>query len=154
MQLSEPLISYRTSQMPPYWSTRHTITPPESPPSSSQHRERCMIQYARSTVQTNHRRHNQESRCNNPNGVLIAQSNRQNGRSELPSCSIEGIAEPVGYQRPDGPFTVFAAYRIKICQMSLLAGQNIRRKRWWELTNLYYSIERPPTRQRTQKAPA
>ena len=83
-----------------------------------------MIEHARSTVQTNHRRHNQESRCNNPNGVLIAESNRQNGRSELPSCSIEGIAEPVRYQRPDRPFTVFAADRIKICQLSSLAGKH------------------------------
>ena len=74
-----------------------------------------MIQHARSTVQTNYRRYNQESRCDNPNCVLIAQSNRQNGRSELPSCSIEGVAEPVGYQCPDRPFTVFAADRIKIC---------------------------------------
>ena len=89
-----------------------------------------MIEHARSTIQTNHRRHNQESRCNNPNGVLIAQSNRQNGRSELPSCSIEGIAEPVRYQRPDRPFTVFAADRIKICQLSSLAGKPIRRNRW------------------------
>ena len=87
-----------------------------------------MIQHARSTVQTNHCRHNQESRCNNPNCVLIAQSDCQNGRSELPSCSIEGVTEPVGYQRPDGPFTVFAADGIKICQMSSLAGQDIKRE--------------------------
>ena len=81
-----------------------------------------MIQHASSTIQTNYRRDNQEGRCNNANCVLIAQSNRQDGRSELPSCSIEGVAEPVGYQRPDGPFTVFAADRIKICQRSSLAS--------------------------------
>lgn len=89
-----------------------------------------MIQHARSTVQTNHRRHNQETRCNNPNSVLVAQSNRQNGGSEFPGCSIEGVAEPVGYQRPYGPFTVFAADRIKICQMFSLAGQHMTRKKW------------------------
>lgn len=81
-----------------------------------------MIQHAGSTVQTDHRRDNQESRCNNANCVLIAQSNRQDGRSELPSCSIKGVAEPVCYQRPDGPFAVFAADRIKICEMSSLAS--------------------------------
>ena len=81
-----------------------------------------MIQHAGSTVQTDHRRDNQESCCNNPNCVLIAQPNCQDGGSELPSCSIKGVAEPVGYQRPDRPFTVFAADRIKICEMSSSAS--------------------------------
>ena len=80
-----------------------------------------MIQNAGSTVQTDHRRDNQESCCNNSNSVLIAQPNRQDGGSELPSCSVKGVAEPVGYQRPDRPFTVFAADGIKIYQTSLLA---------------------------------
>lgn len=102
-----------------------------------------MIEHARSTVQTNHRRHNQESRCNNPNGVLIAQSNRQNGRSELPSCSIEGIAEPVRYQRPDRPFTVFAADRIKICRISSLAGQHVRPKNLGAEVPILLHLETP-----------
>ena len=74
-----------------------------------------MIQHAGSTVQTDHRRDNQEGRCNNANCILIAQPNRKDRRSEIQRSSIEGVAEPVGYQRPDGPFAVFAADRIKIC---------------------------------------